>query len=741
MGPSCSIRRPRQALVLAVGLIAGGRLAAQDLPEVIVDRDDVRVSRSSRIVVPKDTVIEDSAGDGVIQVVAEGVVLEFAAGSVLRGAPAGSPGDGLSGVGVRLVGVEDVTLRGARIQGFRAGVWATGSHRLMIEDAELSDLFRQRLGSTPLAEDGGDWLWPHRNEDNEWLRDYGAAIYLEDCEGVVVRGTRVRRSQNGIVLDRIEGGEIYDNDCSFLSGWGLAMWRSSGNTISRNAFDFCVRGYSHGVYNRGQDSAGILMFEQCCGNVIAENSVTHGGDGLFGFAGREALGEDGDHPVAWYRRRGNNDNLLIGNDFSYAPAHGIEMTFSFGNRIVGNRLVGNAICGIWGGFSQDSLIVDNEIADNGGAGYGLERGGVNIDRSRGNVIAGNRFRGNRCGVHLWSLPTGFGERPWGQANDLRATGTEVFGNVFDGDQLVLHLRGECGVAWGDNELVGVGEERRLEGGATVAELVEGELPLQPSLVRLPGRTRPVGARPELRGRENIVIGPWGPWDHSEPLLLPREAGPGFLVYQGFPARQPLAVEMLEGTSPAVVATEERTERGESLIRLEATAPGLHRYRAILSSGDTRWPVEGWLLAATWTVRFFSWSVDPREDLEAWRAQAGAGVEVEVGGLALHFDHGGPADLGLGEAIRGAGVGADRFGTVARATLALPAGRYRLKTLSDDGIRVLVDDAVVLEDWSWHSPKEDVGEFELLHDRSVEIRVEHFEIDGFAKLVLALERLD
>ena len=63
------------------------------------------------------------------------------------------------------------------------------------------------------------------------------------------------------------------------------------NSTARNACDFCIRGYSHGVYNRGQDSAGILMFEQCSGNVIAENSATHCGDGLFAFAGKEALGE------------------------------------------------------------------------------------------------------------------------------------------------------------------------------------------------------------------------------------------------------------------------------------------------------------------------------------------------------------------------------------------------------------------------------------------------------------------
>ena len=43
--------------------------------------------------------------------------------------------------------------------------------------------------------------------------------------------------------------------------------------IVGNRIDYNVRGYSHGFFRRGQDSAGILMFEQCQRNVIAFNSV------------------------------------------------------------------------------------------------------------------------------------------------------------------------------------------------------------------------------------------------------------------------------------------------------------------------------------------------------------------------------------------------------------------------------------------------------------------------------------
>ena len=134
--------------------------------------------------------------------------------------------------------------------------------RRHLRGAELRQNFRQHLKSTPQAEDGSDWLWPHNNDQEQWRTNYGAGLYIARSRDIEVHDVYAREQQNGIVIDRVTHSRIYDNDCSFLSGWGLAMWRSSDNVISRNAFDFCVRGYSHGVYNRGQESAGIQMYEE-----------------------------------------------------------------------------------------------------------------------------------------------------------------------------------------------------------------------------------------------------------------------------------------------------------------------------------------------------------------------------------------------------------------------------------------------------------------------------------------------
>ena len=305
------------------------------------------ITQSCRVVIPPGRIIPDTRGQGVLIVGAPGIEIEFGSGSELRGSPADAPPDSYRGYAIRLNGQAGVTIRGARLSGFWGGLWATKADGLVLEELDASDNRRARLKSTPAAEDSDDWLYPHHNDQHEWLTNYGAALYVEQSTGVTVRDSRVWHGQNALCLDRVTASKIYDNDFSFNSGWGIALWRCERNVISRNALDFCVRGYSHGVHNRGQDAAGVLAFEQNNENVFAENSATHGGDGFFGFAGREAIGESGGHPPAWYRRRGNSDNLLVGNDFSYAAAHGIENTFSFGNRYLNNRIVGNAICGVW----------------------------------------------------------------------------------------------------------------------------------------------------------------------------------------------------------------------------------------------------------------------------------------------------------------------------------------------------------------------------------------------------------
>lgn len=597
---------PGIVLVLfSAGALAAS--AAQNRPTIEVTADNTIIAQSCRVVIPPGTVIRDTDRNGVIQIAAPNIEIDFAEGSVLRGSPADTRPDEYKGYGIRLNGQAGVTIRGARLSGFWCGLRAAKADGLVIEAVDASGNRRAYLKSTPVAEDGGDWIFGHNNDRKEWLDQYAAAIYIEESAGVTVRDSRVWHGQNALCLDRVTGSKIYDNDFSFNSGWGIALWRCERNVISRNAVDFCVRGYSHGVYNRGQDSAGLFAFEQNNENVFAENSVTHGGDGFFGFAGREAIGEIGEHQVEWYKRRGNTDNLLVGNDFSYAPAHGIENTFSFGNKYLKNRIVGNAICGVWAGYSRQTLIAGNDFQENGEMGYGLERGGVNIDHGGDNSIVHNSFTSNKCGVHLWGgLNAEFEKKKWAKANGYASTGSVIADNTFTGDLVAFHFRGPGEATLGRNKLTGVGKE--IIDSPTYQITRNEQLSVEP--LKVPehavfGKKRPVGARPELRGRHNIIMTEWGPWDHTSPLVRLVKTEGGSAVYEV--RKVPSAEVRMETAGDHVrgVLAPVPGKTDETLITVSATEPGVRPYLLSLRAADK--PLaefKGTLLAAKWQATFF-----------------------------------------------------------------------------------------------------------------------------------------
>ncbi len=723
-------------LVLPTGcLVAAATHANPVIP--LVD-DNLVVTESCRIVLPR-TPIVDADGDGVIRIVGDDLTVEFE--GVLRGDTGEAP-DQRRGIGVVVTG-DSVTIRNLHVRGYRGAIHAVGADFLTIDGADLRDGYRQRLGSTAAAEDAADWLWPHDNDEGEWRARYSAAAYFEDARFLTIRNVVVRDFQNGLILDRVLDSTVVDNDCSFLSGWGLAMWRSSRNRISRNAFDFCVRGYSHGVYNRGQDSAGILMFEQCRRNRIIENSATHGGDGLFAFAGREALGQRNpkENPDD-YRGLGHEGNIIVGNDFSYAVAHGLELTFSFDNAIVENRFVGNGICGVWGGYSQGTLITDNTFAGNGDMAYGQERGGINIEHGRNNRIMRNEFRDNRCGVFLWwDNDEALLATPWAQANDPRSRSNWIYDNTWRDNDVDLQLR--------QTELTFVSEDLLEEDGVSVDRDAVSELrtrrpprefPPSPNQRAAVGDARPVGARAHLRGREHIIMGEWGPWDHEAPLVRIVETAPHRRVFQLLGVDDTMLVDTMTRGAGAINVT---VRDDEQFIELVEHEPGVHPFDLAISANEQELGrFTGVFVNAAWEVTSFAWTTDPREDVEAWRDEATTGVSYALPALALDFGHGGPSEAdGVGAAAAAASLPGDRFGTLASASIPLTAGRWRLTTRSDDGIRVWLDGEVVIDDWTWHAPRDHTHEFTIDADRAADIRVEHFELDGYAVLEVGLEPVE
>ena len=275
---------------------------------------------------PNET--EDGSA-GVITISGDNIVVDFN-DATLRGTIETTEPNERAGTAVYVTG-DNVTIKNLNVHGYKIGLYAKDANGLRIESSDFSYNWKQRLKSTLEKEDSSDWMSFHNNEDDEWLR-FGAGIYLRGVDRFEIYECAAVGGQNGLMMTESNQGLIWNNNFSFLSAVGIGMYRSSENKVMHNKVDWCVRGYSHGVYNRGQDSAGILVYEQCNDNIFAYNSVTHGGDGFFLWAGQTTMdtGEGG-----------CNDNLLYGNDVSHAPTNGIEATFSR------NDFVNNLIMECW----------------------------------------------------------------------------------------------------------------------------------------------------------------------------------------------------------------------------------------------------------------------------------------------------------------------------------------------------------------------------------------------------------
>ncbi len=97
--------------------------------------------------------------------------------------------------------------------------------------------------------------------------------------------------------------------------------------------------------------------------------------------------------------------------------------------------------------------------------------------------------------------------------------------------------------------------------------------------------------------------------------------------------------------------------------------------------------------------------------------------------AVDFDWGGAAPA--------AGIGADDFSVRRAGTLTAPAtGTYRFQSYSDDGVRLWVNGAAMIDNWTDHSPTTDTGAgLNLVAGQKVPVRLEFYERGGGATMRL------
>lgn len=695
------------------------------------------ITKSVRIAPKAYRIDAPSSLDSAVVVVKGDNITVDLTGVSIMGTDAGADPDRGAGVAIRIEGGTNVKVLHGRIRGYRVAILARDTKRLEIADNDVSYNWKPRLYSLVEHESLADWLSFHHNEKNEWLR-FGAAIYLQGVSGGEIHHNRAEQGMNGLLMTRTDHLVIHDNTFSYNSGLGIGLYRSSDNQIVHNRLDYNVRGYSHGFFRRGQDSANLLLYEQSSRNVVAYNSATHGGDGLFLWAGQSTMDTG---------QGGANDNLFFANDFSFAPTNAIEATFSR-NTFVANRAEGSDY-GLWGGYSYDTKVVGNCFVRN--------RIGIAIEHGQDNYISSNRFEGGQTGIRLWADKIEPSDWGYPKRRDTQSRSYHIAANEFRRVRTGINAANTRGLSLLNNKFLGADTMMALKDtlgirnianvAGTVSDdpamadpcLTMGALPPEfDRLAPMPaGIAHDVPSSPATRrDRSAIVVDEWGPYDGRTPKLWPVDSthkSPLRLAVLGPDGRWTVVsrkgIAALSATFGRTGDTVDVTTRPDSADDWELVL----EYRGaatVTSRGDAkdagtpiRFSYGGFEPVREWTTKFFVWSdsTDPRKNREAF-ARLIAGTPLSTGRVdRLDYMWFRPTIAGLPQA---------RFAIDASATVTLPAGQFTLQTISDDAVRVWVDGKLVIDNWTPHESAVDVAP---IGPGRHTIRVLHYQVDGWTEL--------
>lgn len=726
------------AATLAASLPRPGH-AQRELPEIEL-RPGLVITRSVRVV-PKVYRLRapSSLDSAVITIRGNDITVDFT-GATMEGVDPQSPPDLAAGVAIRVDGGRDIHIRGARVRGYKVGILARRTRGLTLEENDLSYNWKPRLYSLVGHESLVDWLSFHHGENDEWLR-YGAAVYLADVKGGEIRDNRAVQGMNGLLLVRSDSLRIAANDFSYDSGLGIGLYRSSHNEIVHNRLDYDVRGYSEGFYRRGQDSAGLLMYEQSSHNLVAYNSATHGGDGLFLWAGQSTM-DSGEG--------GANDNVFFANDFSFAPANCMEATFSR-NAFVANRLEGCEY-GLWGGYSFDSKVVGNRFIRN--------RFGVGIEHGQDNLILSNSFDGDSTAVSVWGKPVEPSDWVYPKVRDTRSRDYRVENNRFGENRVAVRADNTIDLSVEGNELVGVDSPMVLRdttnfraSGNSISEraaagaahddhfpsVPEAYTALAPEPLGITPATNPLATRP----RSSIVVDEWGPYDWHSPKLWPVDSGraaPLRLAVLGPPGEWRVAertgIEALSKSAGRTMDTITVTPRTggamtdwQLVLEYRGEATVSPRGVRAAAGEPVRFSYARFEPAVRWTTRIFEWtdSAPPGPDAKALISLLRSTPRATLRLPRLDLE-------GYGELIKK--VTPERFLLEASGTMELLPGTYTLRTISDDGVRVWIDGKLAIDNWSPHESRLD---FVTLPAGRHEMKVQYFQLGGWGELRVEVVR--
>ena len=697
----------RLAVIFVASAVLGAPLAHAQRVPVVRPKAGMVITRSVRLAPGTYTLQARDTASAAITIRGDSIIVDLT-GVTLTGTPATTDPDRRTGLAILVDGGHAVTLTGGRIRGYQTGIRAVGTTDLTLRDIDASDNWRPRLFSAIGHESLIDWLSFHHNEKGEWRR-FGAGIALEGVHRGLLTGITVRHGMNGVMLTRSDSLRIERNDLSFNSGLGLGLYRATDNLIVHNRVDYNVRGFSR-YYRRGQDSADLLMFEQSSRNVVAFNAMTHGGDGLFLWAGQQTM-DSGEG--------GSNDNLFLGNDFSYAPTNAMEATFSR-NDFVANRVMGSDH-GLWGGYSYDSHVTGNCFAGN--------RIGIAIEHGQDITVADNTFARDSTAIFLWAEPIAPSDWGYPKHRDTRSRDWRLSGNYFRDHRVGLRVRQTEGFTETGStyfhvdttavmrDTVNVSLDHRVADIGLTSEPC-GTMPTvpEPWRTRLPmaDSTMPPFTPPALLPRSAIIVDEWGPYDWAAPKLWPIDSSINAPLQVLGPSG-PWTVTHYHGIESLSRGT---GVSGDTIVVFPSLA-GMGDWRLELAdSAGTPFAFEHYDPIADWDERFYTWA-----DSATW---TGAPILTRQAPRLDMMWYGPPTRA----------IPQTNWAMEATSTVDLGPGTYTLRTVSDDAIQVWVDGKLVIDHWTPHESLVDTAWLTPGHHA---LKVRYRQVDGWVECRVEIVR--
>ena len=546
--------------------------------------------------------------------------------------------------------------------------------------------------------------------------------------GGELRGNRVEQGMNGLMLVRSDSLRIWNNvDRVQLRASASGCIARATTRIMHNRASYNVRGYSHGFYRRGQDSADLLIYEQSCRNVVAYNSMTHGGDGLFLWAGQSTMdtGEGG-----------ANDNLFYGNDFSFAPTNGMEATFSR-NTFIGNRVEGSDY-GLWGGYSYESRDLRQ-----------LVRAQSHRHRDRARAEEQHRRRigspATRSAVNLWANAIEPSDWGYPKHRDTKSRDYFIGDNIFTANRVGIRAEHTSASVTARNRFSSVDSEVVRRDSAQLLDdpRATGVLPTATSAAPTP---MPGAIEARLidtlshRDRSAIIVTEWGPYDWRSPLLWPvdsahtgrsrlRVLGPAG-AWRVIDRRGVSTLSSDSGRVGDTIAVTPATG-GDWEIRLEYRGAETRSPHGTLRPAGEPYEFSYGRLEPTapWDVRFFTWDdrSDPRKDTSAVARRARGKPIATTRPARLDYFWYRPTAKGVPQ---------EHWAAVATTHVTLSPGNYSVRTISDDAIRVWIDDRLAIDHWAPHESEVDYAP--IVAGRH-ELRVEYYQVGGWTELRLDIVR--